>query len=385
MRFIRTTIVVGLLILLNCSCAREVPPPAPNDLTVTLRWIKGYPGDTKKKVEVGLMWALSFLGAEFPDSSPTAFIWHGNLVTVDLERVGIAATARPAWEKAVAAVKRTDEYRRTGGMDIGRFLMLTWCSPNAYYALTGVAPNAAEVRKAHSFESKQMAVMQSGIARGNRLVEVGEASKLPDIAFIGYEGVGDIQKGTFEKREVEVLDFMKNGQLRFALYDLDGNLKEHATSALTEAGKPSKCLWCHEIRLQPPRRNVTDVSGYLTTREFSAIVDERMNVVDRYRSGLHSKVDFRRTQDHTYAELLYLTFMEPSVERLAIEWNMPVEQVASLLRGKETHAQKEFAYLGSALYRREDIDTLAPYPVLRVAEDPREPSSYEPNLLHEAE
>ena len=176
---------------------------------------------------------------------------------------------------------------------------------------------------------------------------------------------------------------MKNGQLRFALYDLDGNLKQHATTALTDAGKPAKCLWCHEIRLQPAFKNVTDVNGYLTTNEFDAIVADRMSIVDRYRSALRSKVDFRRTQDHTYAELLYLTFVEPSVERLAIEWNMPVDQVALLLRGKQTHAQKEFAYLGSKLYRREEIDRLGPYPVMRVAEDPREPSTYEPDLVHQ--
>ena len=32
-----------------------------------------------------------------------------------------------------------------------------------------------------------------------------------------------------------------------------------------------------------------------------------------------------------------------------------------------THAQKEFAWLGTNLYRREEIDGLAPYKVIRVA------------------
>jgi hypothetical protein len=380
MHFFRSMVLVGSVVLLLCACG-SAPPPAPSDLTVTLRWVRGYSGDSKQKIEVGLMWALSFLGARFPDDAPKAFIWHDNLVTVDLDRVGLPQNARPAWEQLIANLNRSDEDRRMGGVDIGRFLMLTLCSPHAYYRLTGVESHFDQFRSRHTFESEQMAVVQSLIARGNRLIEIGAATNLSQIAFIGYEGTGTFGAHTFEKREIEAIEFMDNGQLRFALYDLQGNLKSSATAALTSAGKPSKCLWCHEIRLQPAFKNVTDIPGFHTTRDFDALIAERMKLVDRYRAGLHSKVDFKRTQDHTFAELPYLTFMEPSAERLSVEWNLPVEEVVARLKGKPTHKQEEFAWLGDTLYRRADVDALAPYPVIKVATDPREPSDYEPDLV----
>ena len=106
-----------------------------------------------------------------------------------------------------------------------------------------------------------------------------------------------------------------------------------------------------------------------------------MDVLQRARSRLDSRIDFARTQDHTYAELLYISFYEPSPERIAGEWNVPVARVREALTGLPTHAHDEFDFLGEQLYRRSDIDTLAPYGVLAPPTDPREPSAYEPDLL----
>ena len=83
-------------------------------------------------------------------------------------------------------------------------------------------------------------------------------------------GTGSIRDGTFERKDIEFLDLMKNGQLRFALYDLNGQLKTSTSPSLTAAGKPGKCVWCHQIRLQIARRNVTDLDGYHTTKSFNA-------------------------------------------------------------------------------------------------------------------
>jgi hypothetical protein len=92
-------------------------------------------------------------------------------------------------------------------------------------------------------------------------------------------------------------------------------------------------------------------------------------------------VDFRRTEDHTYAELLYLSFAEPSAARLALEWNMPEEKVQALLAGVKTHAQHERKYLGDRLYDRAEIDRFAPYQTIRVPSQTREAGGYEPNLI----
>jgi hypothetical protein len=375
---LRSAIVLGLICLVSSACT---PPADPRDLTINLRWVKGYPRESKTDVETGLMWTLSFLGAEFPSGAPKAFIWHDHLVILDLDRVGLPEGARPVWERLLAVMKKSDEYRKMGGIDVGRFVMLTLCSPNHYYALTQVAQSLAEVRQRHRFEAKQMAILESGIASGNRLLEIGAASKYSDIAFIGYEGTGELRDLTFEKKEIEVLDSMKNGQLRFALYDLDGHLKPNASRSLTAAGTPAKCLWCHEINLQPAMKNKVDLGGYHTTKEFDEIIYDRMKIVRAYRNGLDSKVKFSRTEDHGYAELLYLTFMEPSIQRLAMEWKVPIDQAARLVKDKPTHAQAEMEMLGKFLYRRQDVDALAPYQVIKVPSDPREPSDYEPDLL----
>jgi hypothetical protein len=380
---IRSAIILGLICLVSSACT---PAADPRDLTIDLRWVKGYPRESKSDVEVGLMWTLSFLGAEFPAGAPKAFIWRDSLVTLDLDRVGLPVGARPVWERFVALLKQSDEYRTMGGIDVGRFVMLTLCSPNHYYALTVAPPNLAEVKQRHQFDAKQMAILQSGIANGNRLLEICDASKYSEVVFIGYEGTGRLADGTFEKKEVEVLDAMKNGQLRFALYDLDGQLKTNASRSLTDAGTPAKCLWCHEINLQLALKNKVDVDGYHTTKEFDEIIKDRMKIVDAYRNGLNSKIKFTRTQDHGYAELLYLSFMEPSIERLALEWNVPIEKTALLLKDKPTHSQPELEMLGKKyLYRRNEVDALAPFEVVRVPSDALEPSDYEPDLLRPTE
>ena len=189
-----------------------------------------------------------------------------------------------------------------GGIDIGRFVFLSLCSSYQYYALTGVSPSYAEFRARHTFAPKQVAIVESAVAHGNRLIEVGQGDDINSVAFVAFEGTGSLQDHSFQKADIETLDLMENGQLRFGLYDLEGHLKATTTPALTAAGKPSKCLWCHEINLQPPFKNVTDLEGYYSTKEFKELVASATRVIAGYRKTLESKVDFTRLQDHSNAE-----------------------------------------------------------------------------------
>jgi hypothetical protein len=327
-----------------------------------------------------LNWALSFLGASLPESAPV-YSWKGRVVTVDLDAAGVLPESKPAWIAVLAALKNSDEYRKMGAMDIGRFLMLTLCSSHQYFELTGAPRTFDEFRARHPQEWHPAAVVESSIAKGNRLLQVGEAVRFEDIFFVAYEGTGSLVDGSFRKAETETLDFMPNGQLRFGLYDLAGNLKPAATPSLSAAGKPSNCLWCHEIRLQPPFRNVTSVPGHYSASELRAIIAERMKLVDSHRRTLQSRVDFTRTDDHTFAELLYLSFAEPSAARLSSEWNMPEEKVVTLLAGLQTHAQAERKILGDRLYDRTAVDRFAPYATLAVPSKVRDAGGYEPDLL----
>jgi hypothetical protein len=385
------TLMAGLFAVLflfgSAGCSRTDQPPPPKDpsLVIKLRWIKSYPSQSQSQVNTGLFWALSFLGAKLP-ADAAVISWDGTWVSLDLDVAGVAQTSKPAWRKLLQVLKSSDEYRMMGGVDIGRFVFLGLCSSRQYYALTAVSPSYAEFRARHRFAPKQVAIVESAVALGNRLIEVGQGGDIDSVAFIAFEGAGALRDRSFQKADIETLDVMENGQLRFGLYDLEGHLKDATTPALTAAGKPSKCLWCHEINLQRPFRNVTDLEGYYSTKEFTELVANASRVIAAYRKTLASKVDFTRLQDHSNAEDLYLSFAEPTAGRLAAEWDMPVERVQQLLaaRNLKTHSHSERIdddVLGDNLYDRNEVDSLAPYATIRGPSDMREASGYEPNLL----
>jgi hypothetical protein len=361
-----------------------LPPPKDPSLVIKLRWIKSYPSQSRSQVSTGLFWALSFLGAKLP-ADAAIISWDGTTVTLDLDAAGVMEVSKPAWRKLLDVLKSGDEYRMMGAIDIGRFVFLSLCSSYQYYALTGVSHTYAEFRAKHAFAPKQVAVVESAVAHGNRLIEVGQGEGINSVAFVAFEGTGSLQAHSFGKADIETLDFMENGQLRFGLYDLEGHLKAATTPTLTAAGKPSKCLWCHEINLQPPYRNVTDLEGYYSTKQFMELVASSTQVIAGYRKTLTSKVDFTRREDHENAEDLYLSFAEPTAIRLAAEWNIPLERVKQLLasRNLKTHPHSECSggILSDDLYDRNEVDSLAPYATIRGPSDMREASSYEPSLL----
>ncbi len=137
--------------------------------------------------------------------------------------------------------------------------------------------------------------------------------------------------------EYETVDIMANGQQRFALYDQDGNLKAAASPDLTRAGKPAKCLWCHEINIQKLFLPNDPVAGYYSDDEFDNIIATAKSMIGNYRRGLKSDLSFNKTQQHTQGELLYISFMQPSAYRLSNEWGIAVEEAQNLLGAMPTH------------------------------------------------
>jgi hypothetical protein len=372
---------LGLSILASCS---PTPPEDPA-LVIDLRWVQNYSGEKRSDVDTGLYWALSFLGAKLP-ARASLLSWRGRVVTVDLGAAQVQPDSKAAWKKLLQILKSSDEYRKMGAIDIGRFVLLSLCSANHYYELTGTSPTFSGFLVGHSFDPRRIAVVESGVAHGNRLIEVGTGGAFGTTVFVAYEGHGALKDGTFQKKDIETLEFMQNGQLHFGLYDQAGNLKAAATPELTKAGKPSKCLWCHEINLNPPIFNETELPGYYSTQEFKDLVARQMRLVSGSRQALKSKVDFSKTQDHTNAENLYMSFEQPTAERLAAEWNISLDNVKSILRARNlrTHphsVEADDGILGDALYDRSEVDELAPYTSVRGPTDFREPSTYEPDLL----
>lgn len=366
--------------LLAASCTREVPPASDARDVIELRWLKAYPRESRSDVETGLKWGLSLLGARLPAGSPV-IRWHGERISVDLARAEVLEGTEPAWRQLIAAMKASGEYQSLGALDVGRFMALTLGSPNHYYALTGAPERYTNARARYQFEARPAAIVRSAVAHGGRRIDISVVDRVEQIAFVAFEGRGSFAEGTFVPQEIEVLDIMPNGQLRFALYGLDGLLKQAASDELTRAGKPAKCMWCHESGLHATLLDFPGVGGYYDRREFDALIARRRELLQQYRDGLDTQINYRDRKDHTSAELLYLTFEQPSRERLAREWGVSAARAGELLRGKATHAHEEFPYLGSELYRREEVDVLAPYTVLAAPQSVREASGYEPDII----
>ncbi len=375
---------LAIFILWNSCTYNDLEPDSTDDLKITLRWVKAYPDETREDIVTGLAWSLSFLGAELPAGSmEQAIEWQSDThFAVDFTKTGFNTNAQAALQKIIPALKNSDEYRLLNGIDLGRFVMLTLNSTHHYFAITGVPEKYTSFRSLYSFDQKKAAILKSTIAFGNRLIEVSSANHALQIAFVAVEGNGSIEAGTFDGEEFETIDLMASGQLRIGLYDSNGNLKAAASPALTAAGKPAKCLWCHETSLQPPYNDNHTLIGYYSTAEFKAKINQFTKLIEDYRATLSSDIDFTKQHLHTKAELLYLSFTEPSAERLAAEWGLTLEETKKKLQGISTHAHGEFALLGDELYFRSQVEALAPFEPIRVPDEARDVSIYEPDFIH---
>jgi hypothetical protein len=264
MKFFKLFVLsLALFICWNACTYNDLEPEKKEDLQITLRWVKAYSTETKEDIVTGLAWSLSFLGAELPEGSLLQAIqWQSEThFLIDFAKVGFSTVAQSALKKIIPVLKSSEEYTIRNGIDVGRFVMLTLNSTNHYFAITGVPEKYQSFRALYSFDEKKAAIVISTIAFGNRLIELSVADRATQIAFVALEGEGSLEEGTFVSEEIETIDIMKNGQLRIGLYDMNGNLKAAASPSLTAAGKPAKCLWCHETSLQPPFNDNHTLTG----------------------------------------------------------------------------------------------------------------------------
>jgi hypothetical protein len=373
--------VAGLLLQ---SCVEDDLESTENDpLMINLYCPPAYASESQKDIKTGLAWTFSFLGAELPLGSLNENMeWvDERTIKVNLGGLGFSNEAQSVLQDLIRKLKDSEEYRRHHSMDIGRFVTLTLNSSNHYYAITRAKPTFTEYLSGKTLNEKNAAVLTSAIANGHRLIQVSDHRRPDQLAFIAQEGTGSIEQNTFIAQEFETLDLMPNGQLRFALYDVSGNLKTSASPELTRAGKPAKCLWCHETSLQAPFVDDHQLDGFYSTQELKELIMSSMQIIAMSREELVSEIDFQAQADHTKAELLYLSFMEPSASRISMEWRLPLDQTLEILRGLPTHSHNEFSFFAENLYYRADVDRLAPFESIRPPDNAREAGGYEPDLI----
>lgn len=376
--------VIPMILIDSCTRDEEIKrlQPEHDPLIINLKWNKAYDSENQQQAETGLQWCFSFLGAMLPPSSyKEGLEWKSqNTVQINMKKLGFNSTAKNAFAILLPQLKASEEYIKTGAIDIGRFVMLTLNASNHYYKITGAERNYKTFESNFNYDSIKVAIIESSVSKGQRLIRLPKGNLATLWGFTAAEGTGSLKDSSFVEQEHEVLAVMPNGQLRFAVYNEQQELVRGANSMHTDAGKPAKCLWCHEIVIQRSFSAVTSLLGYYPIDTFAAIVKRKMALLDQYRSTLSSIVDFTKRQDHTQTELLYSSFMEPSAERLANEWGISTDAVKEKLSGLNTHLHQEFTFLGD-LYHRKEVEAFAPFSTVPTPGSAREVTGNEPDMI----
>ncbi len=367
--------------VINCTKDQLPVPKA----SITLRWVIGHENQTIAELEEGLKWSLSFLGATLPPGS-----FRQNLRYLTPERFELSLSGLGFTDKALAAfqviidrLEASEEFERFGAIDAGRFIVLTLHSSWHYYRIVDSPVSLkAFLGRYPTTGNLLFPILESSVAKKSRVIQFDVGSEPLQLAYVAEETeVTNFAPGqNYPILHYETLDVMPNGQLRFAIYDAEGFLIPAAPARQTRAGKPSKCLWCHETNVQPLFSPTPDIEHFMPATEFQSWIDSSNLLINRWRKSLKSDLDFEQQPNHTFSELLYITFMEPTLMRVANEWEVRAEEIRHLLEDLDTHDHDEFSYLRN-LYDRNAIDAVAPYSIVPVPADVREPNVREPNFF----
>lgn len=337
------------------------------NLTIYLRWVKSYQHETKEKVEIGLKWILSYLGAMLPsDTMHEAIAWQdNNIIKLDLSKAGYTEASQSSWNRILDNFKQTKEYQLLGSWDIGRFVLMTFNESQNYYEITGVQKKYENFKNKYQFDSENQEYFksgESGVARGLRKVHFASGNTVDKIAHIAQEGHGETLQ-EFEAEEFEVFDFMYNGQPRFAVYGTDGNLRPGGDPALSFAGRPAKCMWCHESGVQLPFKLINDNPDKPELMsDFRNLVSNQNAILTDYYQDLTSEIDSFRfdKQSHYLAELLYITYQTPPRRRARNELKAVGKALRTFKPQVVDSVHREFKFLRNLVSRKE-LDQYLPY------------------------
>lgn len=345
------------------------------DEVLHLKWNKAYPDDTIDKSLIGLKWGLSYVGAKLP-ASLTGISTSNNIISININKLGFSESAIEKLTKLNLKIKESQEYQRTNAIDLGRYITLLLGASEHYYEIIGTPKRLDAVLGQYILKPEKGYVNNSSVSLEHRIIQFSEQNGFNQV-FLSK----DIDPISGEIYEYETIELLPNGQLRFGIFDVNGNRKNNADASHSNAGKPGKCMWCHESSINQMFTTQNDFTGYLSAATFQNTLINYRESNRNLKLALTDGVDFSQTQQHTLTELLYISFMEPSAERLSLEWGIPLTQVQSLLSNLPTHIYAEFPFLGN-LYYRKDVENLAPFQGLTVSSSVREQSEIEVNHLN---
>lgn len=373
MRQILVIFMLFFVLIGQQSCSKD-PDFSIDESKIMLVWYKGYPADSLHKSMIGLEWALSYIGAETTQNLYQMQV-PNNQVLLDIEQLGFTAHAKEKLKILHHKLKFTEEYRLKGAIDMGRYVALILGASEHYYEFVQMPENLNDLLVKYELDPMAGYVDNSTISSSHRIIRFSDQLGLNQL-FISNE----VDPITGEITEFETIDMMPNGQMRYGIFDANGKRIIGADPTKTEAGKPAKCMWCHESGIQPLFTEQSTIDGYLTyTQLYDTLYFFRFAQAAKW-ANLNRGVDYSKTQHHALAELLYITFMEPSAERLSLEWGISVEEVNTKLAGLPRHTHIEYAAFVN-LFDREDLIPYEPYQALSVSSNVRNQSAVEVNHL----
>jgi len=346
-----------------------------NNSNLILKWNKAYPDDNLANAIIGLNWTYSYVGASLPFNN-TGISIQNNEIEIDIEALGFTSDAQQKMNTLHEVIISSEEYQITGAIDIGRYVSLLMGAPAHYYEITGVPYELSDLLDNYDLNSERGYVNNSGVSFEHRIISFSEQNGLNQLFFCT-----EVDPLTGEILEYETVDLMPNGQTRFGIYDKDGLRINNTDPTHSFAGKPAKCMWCHESIIQPLFSEQENKDGFIPYLDFKNILEEFRTTHKNLQNSLSDGVDFQELQQHSFAELLYISFMEPSAERLSLEWNLSISEVQNLLSEFPTHTHPEFVILGD-IYHRNEIESLAPFQGLQVSSSVREASEIEVNYIN---
>lgn len=370
---LKILILPFLLFLVSLWGGTETAHPQ-ND-AIILKWHKAYPEDDIQKSALGLSWALSYCGAMLPDA-PYAVSISDNSITLQAEELGFDEKALQKIRILHQKIKNSEEYQRNQGIDLGRYVCLLIGAPEHYYALTGVPERLGQMLSLYQLRPETGYIDRSTVSRVHRKIQFSDPKPFNQLLI-----ATEMDSLTGQIYEYETIEIMPNAQLRFAIFDAAGNRKNSADGSHSEAGKPAKCMWCHESTVQRMFAKQSDFNGFLSYLQLQDQLIGFNALLSQQQNAMRGRIDFSQKQQHTLTELLYISFMEPSAERLAAEWDITLAEVQKRVSGLPTHTYDEFPFLG-LLYDRHQVEQRAPFQGLPISTHVREHSVVEVNHLN---
>ena len=327
---------------------------------------------------IALKWCLSFLGSDLVADTSIAGISTNKepIITVNIKQLKFNNNASKYLRKLHSQLKKTEEYKKNNAIDLGRYIALTIGSSYHYYKIVDIPNKLEKYHSMYTFDTIKGYIDDSSVSLVDRIISISKNNTENRQAYISAE-VDSVSKKIFE---YETLEIMNNGQLKFGIYDHNGNIKDAADRTVTNAGKPAKCIWCHETGIQPLFSEQNSYFGYLTYPELKDSLDRNNKLLRSYQDKHWQDKEIRNKRLHTEMEISYISFMEPSAEHISNEWGISIEEVKTKLKHLKTHRHHEFGFIGD-LYDRKDIDSLAPWKSLEIPESIREKSVNEVNHL----